>query len=78
MCKILPWLVRITMTNPTSASLTDFTTKVQSLCLPMLVYIDANLDVGVDIGADVFLGSPDRKIGMILVLISKYLLKKSR
>ena len=78
MCKILPWLVRITMTSPTSASLTDFTTKVQSLCLPMLVYIDANLDVGVDIGADVFLGSPDRKIGMILVLISKYLLKKSR
>ena len=35
--------------------------------------VDANLDV-VDIGADVknvFLGSPDRKIGLILVLMSK-------
>ena len=36
--------------------------------------VDANLDVVVDIGADVknvFLGSPDRKIGLILVLMSK-------
>ena len=45
------------------------------------VYGCLNLDCGVDIGADVkivFLGSPDRKIGMILALMSKYLLKKSR
>ena len=62
------------MTIPTSAALTSSTTKVQSLIVSTQADVDAKLDVGVDIGADiknVFLGSPDRKIGLILVLMSK-------